>query len=100
MTKFWLLKSIAELLTHEERYQIKTLEQRQAIHKVYIDILVQCPQCILGAKHLYGKYAVIFAHLLKNDFPSRWPTAIDQILELMTVSSDLGIQKAYLKFII
>jgi hypothetical protein len=37
---------------------------------------------------------------LKNDFPSRWPTAIDQILELMTVSSDLGLQKAYLKFII
>jgi hypothetical protein len=100
MTKFWLLKSIAELLSHEERYQLKSIEHRQAIHKVFIDVLIQCPQCILGTKHLYAKYALIFALLLKNDFPVRWPDAFDQILQLMEVSKDLNLQKAYLKFII
>jgi len=77
LTKFWLLKSISELLSHEQLYDSKPLEQRLALHSVFIELLLKFPQCILSTKHLYAKYALIFALLLKNDFPVRWPTAFD-----------------------
>lgn len=49
---------------------------------------------LLNKKYFLTKYASIFIELLKHDFPQNWPNAFDNLLGIVSQSSDLEYQKA------
>jgi hypothetical protein len=42
------------------------------------------------------KYALIYVLLLREDFPINWPEAINELLSLIKITSDVNLQKLYM----
>ena len=47
-----------------------------------------------------SKYALIYVHMIKWDFPMSWSSAFNELISLMSISQDVNLQKVYLKFIV
>jgi Exportin 1-like protein len=65
-----------------------------------MSILYDNPALVLGAKHTMSKYALIYVHMIKWDFPMSWSSAFNELISLMSISQDVNLQKVYLKFIV
>jgi hypothetical protein len=102
VTRFYLLQKVQELTHVPERYHQATQDSRQSpqVQQWLLHIVRDAPQVSLASYMYLQKFAVIFVNLIRNVFPESWPTAFEELLQIMTSTQDVNLLKVYLKFIL
>ena len=99
--KFWAIGVIGQIV--ERFYSSYPLLLKESLHKMYFDVINECPISIFSDSFIENRYALLFITILKVDFPFEWENAFEMLFKITSnqiASKDFTVKIKFIGFIL